>query len=117
MRPPGKLWTSYKVRFFGLARLIDMHDGYAQTFKIDHLQLLLIQRNSERYLIEAKCPHREHPLDIATIEDGVIQCALHHYRFAINDGRLLQSTEEPCRALRTYEVVYEGNELGVMLEA
>ena len=80
------------------------------------LQLLLIQRDGERYLIEGRCPHRGHPLDVATLERGVIQCALHHYRFAIGDGRLLHATEEPCRGLRTFELVYEGNELGVMLE-
>ena len=49
-------------------------------------------------------------------QGGVIQCALHHYQFAIADGRLLHATEERCRALRTYRVVYEGNEVGVMLE-
>ena len=39
----------------------------------------------------------------------------HHYQFAIDDGRLLHATEEPCRGLRTFEVVYEGNEVGVIL--
>ena len=56
------------------------------------------------------------PLDVATLQGGVIQCALHHYQFAIADGRLLHATEERCRGLRTYRVVYEGNEVGVMLE-
>jgi nitrite reductase/ring-hydroxylating ferredoxin subunit len=104
------------MRFYPLEKLINLHDDYTHHFKIDHLQLLLLQRQSELYLIEANCPHREHPLDIATLEDGVIQCALHHYQFAIDDGRLLHATEEPCRGLRTFDVVYEGNEVGVMLE-
>jgi len=52
----------------------------------------------------------------ASIAVGVIQCSLHQYQFALEDGRLLRATEEPCRALRMFSVVYAGNEVGVMLE-
>jgi nitrite reductase/ring-hydroxylating ferredoxin subunit len=104
------------MRFYPLEKLINLHDSYSRQFKIDNLQLLLLQRDGELYLIESHCPHRGHPLEAATITGGVIQCALHHYQFSIADGRLLQSTEERCRGLRTYGIVYEGNEVGVMLE-
>jgi nitrite reductase/ring-hydroxylating ferredoxin subunit len=104
------------MRFYPLEKLINLHDTYSRQFKIDNLQLLLLQRRGERYLIEGRCPHRGHPLDLATLDGGVIQCALHHYRFAIADGRLLHATEERCRGLRTFELVYEGNEVGVMLD-
>ena len=103
------------MRFYPLEKLINLHDSYSRQFKIDNLQLLLLQRLGELYLIEAQCPHREHPLDVASIDGGVIQCAQHNYQFAIDDGRLLHATEEPCRGLRVFPVVYEGNEVGVML--
>ena len=103
------------MQFFPLEKLINLHDAYAREFKIDNHRLLLIQRRGEVYLIESHCPHKAHPLELASIENGVIQCALHHYQFAIDDGRLLHATEEPCRGLRVFEPVYEGNELGVML--
>ena len=104
------------MRFYPLEKLINLQDGYTRRFKIDHLQLLLIQRDGERYLIEADCPHRAHPLDDASIDNGIVQCALHQYRFALGDGCLLHHTEEPCRALHTWELHYEGNEVGVMLD-
>lgn len=104
------------MRFHPLEKLINLQDGYTRQFKIDNLQLLLIQRDGERYLIEAQCPHRAHPLDAATIDGDIIQCALHQYRFSIVDGRLLHATEEPCRGLRVFELVYQGNEVGVILE-
>ena len=104
------------MRFHPLEKLINLHDSYSRQFKIDSLQLLLIQRNGELYLIEGRCPHRGHPLDVATIGNGLIECAMHHYQFAITDGRLLYATEERCRGLRTFDIVYEGNEVGVMLE-
>ena len=104
------------MRFYALEKLINLQDGYSGQYKIDNLHLLLLQREGQRFLIEARCPHRDHPLDVASIGGGVIQCALHQYRFALGDGRLLVSTEEPCRDLRTFELVYEGNEVGLMLD-
>ena len=104
------------MRFYPLEKLINLHDEYTRQFKIDQWQLLLLQRQGQLYLIEAFCPHREHPLNTATIDSGVVQCALHQYRFALEDGRLLYHTEEPCRGLRTWELSYQGNEVGVMLE-
>lgn len=104
------------MRFQPLEKLINLHDGYTRQFKIDHLQLLLMQIDGDVLLIEATCPHRGHPLDIAIIDQGVIQCALHRYRFSLVDGRLIHATEEPCRDLRVYPVVFEGNEVGIMLE-
>lgn len=104
------------MRFYPLEKLINLHDDYIRQFKIDNLQLLLIQRFGELFLLEAHCPHRGHPLATATIADSVIQCSLHQYRFALEDGHLMHATEEPCRSLRTFDVVYAGNEIGVMLD-
>jgi nitrite reductase/ring-hydroxylating ferredoxin subunit len=72
------------MRFHPLEKLINLHDNYIQQFKIDNLQLLLIQRLGQCYLIEAYCPHRGHALATGTIGDGFIQCALHQYRFALD---------------------------------
>jgi nitrite reductase/ring-hydroxylating ferredoxin subunit len=104
------------MRFHPLEKLINLHDNYVRQFKIDHLQLLLIQRRGELYLLEAHCPHRGHPLAAAPIVHDVITCSLHQYQFSLGSGHLLYATEEPCRGLRVFEVVYAGNEVGVMLE-
>ena len=104
------------MRFYSLEKLINLHDSYVRQFKINNLQLLLIQRLGEIFLLEAYCPHRGHPLATASVEGGLIRCAMHQYQFALADGRLLHATEEPCRALRVFDVVYAGNEIGVMLD-
>jgi nitrite reductase/ring-hydroxylating ferredoxin subunit len=104
------------MRFYPLEKLINLHENYERQFKIDNLQLLLIQRHGELFLMEAHCPHRGHPLAAGSIEAGFIQCLLHQYQFCLADGRVLHATEEPCRALRTFDVVYAGNEIGVMID-
>ncbi len=103
------------MRFQPLEKLINLHDGYRRQFKLDNLNLLLLQEQGQLYLCEARCPHREHPLEAAVVNDGVLQCPLHQYRFALDDGRLLQATEESCRGLRLFPLVYEGNEVGVLV--
>lgn len=104
------------MRYVSLEKLINLHDGYARQFKIDGLHLLLTQDRGELHLIEAHCPHRGHPLSVASIAAGAITCTQHQYRFNLADGRLLQCTEEPCRPLRVFAPVYAGNEVGVMLD-
>jgi nitrite reductase/ring-hydroxylating ferredoxin subunit len=101
--------------FYPLEKLINLRDGYRRQFKIDALQLLLMQEAGERYLFEAFCPHRGHPLDQASISESLIQCPLHQYCFSLQSGRVEKATEEPCRALQVFELVYEGNEIGVIL--
>ncbi|CAA0118800.1 Toluene 1,2-dioxygenase system ferredoxin subunit [Halioglobus japonicus] len=104
------------MRFYALDKLINLYDGYSRQFRIDNLQLLLREHLGEHYILEANCPHRSHPLSAAVINDGNIRCPLHQYEFCLRDGKVMRTTEEPCRGLRIFEVVYEGNEIGVMLD-
>jgi nitrite reductase/ring-hydroxylating ferredoxin subunit len=104
------------MRFQSLERLINLHDGYRNTFKIDNLQLLLRQEHGVLMLLEAFCPHRAHPLAEAIISDGILECPLHGYRFAIANGRPVRTDKEDCRHLRVFELIYEGNEVGLMLD-
>lgn len=103
------------MQFYGLEKLINLHEGYRRAFKIDAHQLLLLQVDGECYLIERYCPHREQALDNAESRGGTLVCPKHHYRFDLDSGAVIRQTEEPCRKLRRYPLVYEGTEVGVML--
>ena len=103
------------VRFQSLEKLINLYDGYRRRFKIDSVGLLLIQQGEQRYLLEDRCPHRGHPLEAAEFNSGCVQCPLHQYRFDLTTGAVVSATEEACRSLRVYELVYEGNEVGLLM--
>lgn len=103
------------MRYYALEKLIDLFDGYRKTFKIDEHNLLLLQEDGKRYLIESRCPHREHLLADADISGATITCPHHGYCFDLRDGHTLRITEEPCRNLRIYDLVDEGREVGVLL--
>lgn len=103
------------MQFYSLEKLINLHDGYRKVFKIDHIHLLLIQINGQLHLLESFCPHRGHPLSESDIYSDKLRCPLHGYEFSIPQGLLIKQTEEPCRGLKTYEVIYQEKEVGVLL--
>lgn len=94
---------------------MNLHDGYRRVFRIDQFQLLLLQEAGELYLFDAHCPHRGHSLQDAAIQNDNLRCPLHGYQFALRDGGVRVAGEEPCRALRRFDVVYRDTDLGVML--
>ncbi|GAB3381267.1 Rieske (2Fe-2S) protein [Spongiibacter taiwanensis] len=98
-----------------LDKLINLYDGYCKVFKVDSHDMMLLQLDGQRYLIESRCPHREHPLTRADVQDMTLICPLHGYRFDLASGALRYHSEEPCRGLKLYELVYRDNEVGVML--
>ncbi|MEM1113563.1 MAG: Rieske (2Fe-2S) protein [Pseudomonadota bacterium] len=103
------------MRFQALDKLINLYDGYRRLFRIDQLELLLIERQGERFLVEARCPHRGQSLAEAGLEEGRIRCPRHGYEFSLVDGSTLITTEAPCRSLRVYDLIYQGNEIGLLL--
>jgi hypothetical protein len=40
---------------------------------------------------------------------------LHNYTFDLRSGKVCSITEEPCRALRRYELMARDTDIGVML--
>ncbi|MGK0501020.1 MAG: nitrite reductase/ring-hydroxylating ferredoxin subunit, partial [Oceanicoccus sp.] len=77
--------------------------------------LILLQQAGERYLLESHCPHRGHPLSESTLDINELRCPLHGYRFKLSSGELMYASEELCRGLKTYELVYQQTEIGVIL--
>jgi nitrite reductase/ring-hydroxylating ferredoxin subunit len=103
------------MRFYSLEKLINLYDGYCKVFKIDQNNLMLIQQQGQVYLLESQCPHRGHPLSEADIHGSRLRCPLHGYLFDIVSGELLQFSEESCRGLKVFDIVYQQTELGLML--
>jgi nitrite reductase/ring-hydroxylating ferredoxin subunit len=104
------------MRFYALEKLINLRAGYRREFRIDTHRLLLLQEHDELYLVEALCPHQQHPLTAASVTGHSLRCPLHGYQFSLQSGRVLQATNEDCRPLQIWPLVYEGADVGIFLD-
>lgn len=102
------------MRFQPLEKLINLRDGYRRRVKIDQLDVLILQEHGQVYIIQSRCPHQEHPLEGAEVEGRTIFCPLHHFGFDLNTGGHEGGF---CRALQVWQPVFEGAEVGIVVES
>jgi len=100
------------MAFYALERLMNLYDGYRQSFVVAGQPVLLIQEQSRRVVIQNLCPHMQASLDRASIHDGLIQCPAHGMRFDLNSGQCLDACEN---RLKFIPISYDGNQLGVVV--
>ncbi len=101
------------MRFQALEKLINLHDGYRRRFKIDDLDVLLLQDNGVVHIVHSRCPHQEQSLELADIDEGMIICPRHQFGFHLEDGR---QDGGFCASLQVWQPVYEGPQIGVMVQ-
>jgi nitrite reductase/ring-hydroxylating ferredoxin subunit len=110
MSPTGPL----AMTLHRLEKLLSLHDGYRKVFRIDGIQLLLIQEGGQRYLLRNMCPHKAFPLHTGTLRGSVLRCAYHAMEFDLaKDGRCLQHPLQP--GVKMYALVYDGADVCVEL--
>lgn len=95
--------------FYPLEKLHQLQDGYKRTFKIDRMEVMLIQDEGRIFLIENRCPHAGAPLTWGAVHKGRIQCPMHALHFDLETG-LSAACQVPLNRLTP---VYEGNMIGI----
>ncbi|CAA0119318.1 Toluene 1,2-dioxygenase system ferredoxin subunit [BD1-7 clade bacterium] len=106
------------MAFYPLERLINLKDGYRQTFVVNHKELMLVQVAGERFVFQASCPHKHWPLMAGKIVGKTIECAKHGAQFSMETG--LIATDDcsvDCGGLLVWPVVYEGTQIGINVPA
>lgn len=104
------------MRFLPLERLINLHEGYRQAFKIDGAHIILLHEEGDTFAFSRTCPHQHYQLDYAKVNDGIVVCSAHGFEFDLRrDGRLVKPAGFPCSGLTTYTLVYEGDRVGIMI--
>lgn len=98
------------MAFYPLERLMNLHDGYCNSFRVAGKSVLLIQEEGRTYLMLNQCPHQLRPLDRATVSGGSITCPHHGMCFDLTTGK----TNDGCSgALQFIRIAYEGTQIGV----
>ena len=103
------------MNYYPLETLDKLYDGYRRTFAINSVDLILLQHQGKRYLLENVCPHAGYLLSQAQLIGTSLRCPMHGYLFEISDGACVAAYEGPCRGLITYDIIYRDDKIGVML--
>ena len=104
------------MAFYTLDQLINLYDGYQRAFKIGGQNLLMIQVENDVFVIENRCPHMDVPLDRASQLPGKkIRCNAHGIEFDLVSGDALGPLAGTLCGLKHYDVIYEGNKVGIEL--
>jgi len=81
-----------------------------KEFKIDSLEILLININGKFYCTSARCPHSGGaPLAEGTIEGTTLICPWHEARFRVTDGQLLKGPA--TESLISYKTTVKDNQI------
>ncbi|UUY07512.1 Rieske (2Fe-2S) protein [Pseudomonas sp. J452] len=96
--------------FVALERLINLDDGYRQTFQVSGRSLLLLVIDRQPVLLENRCPHQGAPLHNATLVGTVLRCARHGVEFDLLSGQPLNAT---CAGLKQLKLAYAGDRIGI----
>ena len=102
--------------YYRLESLMNLAPGYRREFIIAGRQMLLLQEDVRPVLIENSCPHQGFSLVDARVTGEILTCAAHAVSFSLLSGEVQPGAAFHCSALKVFELVYRGNEVGVYLD-
>jgi nitrite reductase/ring-hydroxylating ferredoxin subunit len=77
--------------------------------------VLLVRADGDLFAIANKCAHMACPLEGGSLEDGIITCPCHDWRFDVRTGRFLDASELHIDTFATK--VEDGKVLVQLMEA
>lgn len=95
-----------------VASIGEVPEGEGRAFEADGRMIAVFLQNGTYFAMDDCCPHQGAPLSDGEVQDGVVTCAWHGWRFGLADGRWLDS---PRTCVTTYPVRVIGDRIEVGL--
>lgn len=88
--------------WIAVAPLDKIPDGRGHCVIVENTPIALFRWNGEVYAIDDRCPHQGMSLASGSMEDGVVTCPWHGWRFRITDGAWVScpKNRNPCYPVR-----------------
>ena len=109
--------------FIRLTTTEGIEAGGLKAASLDGHELLVANVDGQYYIADGRCPHMGGHLPDGALEGTVLTCPRHHSQFDLRDGHVVRWTDwqgatlgvakllRHPRALRTYTVSVEGNDI------
>jgi len=69
-----------------VAKVGDIAEGHGRAFEVAGRTIAVFHEGGKYYAIDDCCPHMGASLAEGSLEDGVVVCPDHAWRFSIHDG-------------------------------
>ena len=90
-----------------VARTDQLPDGARKLCSVEDRRIAIFNLGGSLYAIDNRCTHRDGPVGAGELNDAVITCPWHGWRFNVTSGRCLDGGGD----LRCYPVHVEGNDV------
>lgn len=100
--------------FITVAKVGSIPAGKAAAFPVRGHMVAVFHIDGQYYALNDFCPHMGSALHDGHIEDGVVTCAWHAWRFKISDGTWC---DNPVIKTDSYEVRVQSDEIQVRVPA
>ncbi|GJL80139.1 MAG: hypothetical protein NPINA01_31280 [Nitrospinaceae bacterium] len=81
------------IRFVKVLKTEDLPVGKSAIVLVDDVEIALFNYKEEIYAVANKCPHKGGPLGEGRVQEGVIVCPSHEWRFELRTGNSMQNPE------------------------
>lgn len=100
--------------FTTVAKVGEIAEGQAASFAVNGRMVAVFNESGNYSAIDDICPHMGASLATGHVEQGVVTCPWHAWRFKISDGTWC---DNPRIKIDAFEVRVEGNEIQVRVPA
>ena len=94
--------------FVTVAKVGEIPPGEGRAFEVDEQMVAVFNNDGEYLAIDDMCPHMGASLAEGDLEDGVVSCSLHGWRYRVSDGTWV---DNPRTGVDCFEVKIDGDDV------
>lgn len=100
------------TEFTTVARIGDIPEGQGRAYAVNGRMVAVFNEGGEHFAIDDFCPHMGASLAGGLVQDGIVACPWHLWRFGIRDGKWC---DNPSLGVDTFELRIEEDDIQVLV--
>jgi len=101
-----------RYTYHAVAEVGDIPENEGRSFPLDGTVIGLFHSGGEYFAISDFCPHQGASLSGGYVEDGMVMCPWHAWKFRLNDGAWADAPQSPVRCA-SYPIRITGSTIEV----
>jgi len=85
------------IKFIKVLKTEDLPIGKSAIVLVGGQEIAVFNYKNEYYAVANKCPHKGGPLGEGRVQEGIVICPNHEWRFELKTGNSMQNPEMKCR--------------------